>query len=230
MSNEVATTSSGGGLIPGLAGLAPSKYADDKVFVEIASASSFLPYLMLCGATTNLAKEGKIGIAHYALVHSKDKFDDLTKELVALVLSWRPKALDVSNRESIVSVYDISAPEFKRIHAKAESGESDTGCMYGPEFLVWLPSLKMFGTFFMSSKSARREAPTMKALIGKAAKIRSQLVATPKHKWHAPVINLYTGAIEAFPAEAEVVDQVNRFNNPPASTTEAAPEEGDRAR
>lgn len=204
-----------------------SKYADDKTFAGVSSGGGFLPRLQLFGATSNLCKEGKIGMGNYGLVRSKDSVEDLTKEVNVLVLAWRPKALEIGADE-IISIFNPNNDEFKRIAAKSE--ESDSGCMFGPEFLVYIPAVESYATFFMSSKSSRREAPSLKALMGKAATIRSKLVKTKKYMWHAPDITMCSQQFE-IPAQEVLVEQINRFNNPPETESEAAPtDEADRAR
>jgi hypothetical protein len=202
-----------------------SKYADDKAF-ESMSSVSFLPRVQLMGSGSNAVKEGKINQGHYALVTGKDKLDDLTKELPVLVLAWRPKAMEIG-AENVISIYNPASAEFKRIAEKSE--EPDSGCMYGPEFLLWVPSSRTFATFFMSSKTARREAPQLKGLMGKSALLKSQLIKAKKFAWHGPVVTPCSQPFD-MPGMDEVKDQVQKFNNPPENETEKAPEAGDRDR
>lgn len=222
MSNELSLT---GGIIPNLASLGTSKYADEKAFNEVASGASFLPRLMLMGGNSMAVKEGKINQGRYALVHSKERFDDLSPECPVLVLGWRPKALQIG-AEEVISIYNNASEEFKRIATRADSGEQDTGCLYGPEFLVWVPQVKAFSSYFMSSKTARREAPQLKAMMGKPALLKCQLIKSGKFAWHGPVVTMYSQPVVNMPTMEEITEQVTRFNNPPEAETEAAPEEG----
>lgn len=202
-----------------------SKYADDKSFEQISSVG-FLPRVQLMGSNSNAVKEGQIGQGHYALIRGKDQVQDLTKEVPVVVLSWRPKAMEITS-ESVISVYNPKSSEFDRIAKKSE--ESDSGCMYGPEFLLWVPSLKAFATFFMSSKTARREAPQLKGLLGKAALLKSQLIKAKKFAWHGPVVTPCSQPLD-LPDLDEAREQAQKFNNPPENETEAAPDAGDRDR
>lgn len=220
----------GGSLIPALTDLGVAKYADDKAFNEVASGASFLPRVMLIGSNSNLAKEGKMGQGRFALVRSKEQFDDLTNEVPILVLGWRPKAMQIG-KDEVTSIYNPQSEMFKKIQARADSGDQDTGCMYGPEFLVWVPGVQAFATYFMSSKTSRREAPQLRALTGKAALLKAQLIKSGKFMWHGPVCTMYSQPLTHMPTMEDVADQVKKFNTPPETETEAAPEAGEeRAR
>lgn len=202
-----------------------SKHADDKTF-DSMSSGGFLPRLQLMGSSSTAVKEGKINQGHYALVRGKDQIEDLTKEVNVVVLAWRPQALEIG-AETVLSVYNPKHPDFSRIAEKSE--EADSGCMYGPEFLVWVPSHKVFATFFMSSKTARREAPQLKGLLGRAATLKAQLIKAKKYAWHGPVVTPCSAPLD-LPNMEEAQVEVNKFNNPPENETEKAPEAGDRDR
>lgn len=190
--------------------------ADDDAFDELAKSGDFLPRIQLMGSGSDAVKKGTFPMAHYALVHNKDKMDDLTEEVDMLVITWRPKAMDV-NGEQVISVFDKDAPEFKRI--VEEAGNSDSGCMFGPEFLVWLKSANQFATFFFASKSARRVAPNMKALLQKAATARVKFIETKKYSWHAPEV-VACGTQFDIPDTASIREQAEKFVNPPVSEVE----------
>lgn len=207
-------------------GMGVSKYADDKAF-DSMSSGGFLPRLQLMGSSSNAVKESKINQGHYALIKGKDQIIDLTKETNVVVLAWRPKALEITT-ESVLSVYNPKSADFDRIAQKSE--EPDSGCMYGPEFLVWVPSEKTFATYFMSSKTSRREAPQLKGQLGKAATLKAQLIRAKKYAWHGPVVTPCSAPIDPLPNMDAAQDEVNKFNNPPENETEAAPAPGDRDR
>lgn len=217
MSNELTTNN--GALVP-VSGFAVNKYADDAAFGEIASASTFLPRIMLMQSGSDHVKEGKAQMGHHYMIEGKDKLIDLTRDTQILPLAWRPKAMDLSDKEAIVTVYNPNDPEFKRIMEKSE--ETNSNCMYGPEYLVWVPSCKLFATYFMSSKTSRREAPNLKALIGRAASLKSQLIKGKKYSWFGPVVTICTQAIEV-PSMEAVKLEVEKFANPPEKEIEAAP-------
>jgi hypothetical protein len=146
-------------------------------------------------------------------------FHDLGKNVDVAVVAWRPKAIEMGAQ--VISVHDPSHEEFKRIQDRANN-EQNSGCMYGPEFLVWIPSAGKCATYFMGSKSARRESPKIKALMRQAATIGSQHIETKKYDWYAPKITECSTPLQAPPVDA-LEAAVEMFNNPPAPefTTEA---------
>jgi hypothetical protein len=225
MSNLSATT--GNDLVPVLSQLAPSPYASDEDFSKISSSGAFLPRVMLMGANSTLVQEGKINQGHYGLVRAKDQCDDLTKEVPCLPLDWRAKAMEIVDGE-VISIYDRKSPEFDRIAQKSE--QPDSGCMYGPEFLLWIPSAKCFATYYASSKTARREAPQLRNLIGKPALLKSHLIKGKKYNWFGPVITTCSVPFD-LPSQDEIIEEVTKFRNPAPTEKEAAPEGAtDRAR
>lgn len=218
MTTEVAVKNSNE-LIPA-GSLAVGKYAADSVFGEIASSASFLPRIMLMQSGSEPVKEGKAQQGHHYLIEGKDQLTDLSREAALIPLGWRPKAMDMSNLEQIITVYNHTDPEFARIMAKSE--EPNSNCMYGPEYLVWVPDLKKFATYFMSSKTSRRAAPQLKALIGRRATLKSELIRAKKFSWFGPVITICSRELTPPPLD-EVNTQLEKFNNPPEKESEAAP-------
>ena len=192
---------------------------DDDAFAAATKAGDFLPRLQLMTANSDQCKKGEFPINHYALVQGQNLVD-LGETLDIAVVTWRPKALEID--DEIITVYDPEDEEFKRIQEK--SNEKDSGCMFGPEFLVYIPSKKQFATFFMGSKSARREAPGLRARVGKAATLKSHLIETKKYSWYAPTIVPCSTPMDIPPVE-EIQEQVDKFNNPPKSEVERIPEE-----
>jgi hypothetical protein len=199
---------------------------DDESFLAATKAGDYLPRLQLMTSTSDKCKAGDFPVNHYAIVRDQN-YSDLGETVDVLVVTWRPKALEID--EELISVFDPEHEEFKRISEK--SFEKDSGCMFGPEFLVWIPVIKEFATFFMGSKSARREAPNVKARLQKAATLKSRLVDPPRsrYKWQTPVVTQCSTPID-LPDHEELTKQVDKFNNPPITQVERAEEEGEAAR
>jgi len=200
---------------------------DDSAFSLTTKSGDYLPRLQLMTAASSECKEGKFPINSYALV-SGQSFTDLTGAVDVLIIAWRPKAIEIG--ETIITAYDVNNKEFARIAEK--SSEKDSGCMFGPEFLVWVPSVKQFATFFMGSKSSRRESPNVKALLKKGATLKSHLIETKQYKWMSPVVVACTTPFE-LPAVEDIMAEVNKFNNPPTTEiekVEATDNSNDRAR
>jgi len=205
--------------IEDLGDLPLNKY-DDEAFDATASATKFLPRLQLLTSNSAMCKSGEFPTNHYALVRDQ-KHDDLGKNVDVLLVSWRPKALQT--QDTIISVFDPKDDEFQRIQERSLNVK-DSGCMFGPEFLVWIPQIGEFGTFFMGTKSARREAGAVKALLQKAATLGSQKIETKKFTWFAPQVQACSTPFE-MPAKTDLVAAVEQFNNPPKSEIEGVSEE-----
>jgi hypothetical protein len=197
----------------------PSKWGDD-VFGTM-SGTVYLPRLQLFGANSDAVKKRLIGMGDYGIVKARD-IKSLGMPVDILPLEWRPKAMSIKD-DAIEVNYDPSSDRFKEIATIADT-VTNSGCMFGPEFLVWIPN-EGFATFFLSSKSARYEADNFRKLKGRMAMLESILIeGSGKNKgrsWHAPRIKEcltpYT-----FPSIEEIDKQVQDFLNPKEFTPEEA--------
>ncbi len=199
----------------------PSKWSDDVA--KAMGSTAYLPRLQLYGGNSEAVKEGKVPMGAYGLATSRN-VKPLGKPLDVLVIEWRPKAMFVSKDKSVVEcVYDPDAPRFKEISAMADT-TSDSGCMFGPEFLVWVPN-EDYATYFLSSKSARYEFNNLKKLINCMASLDSVLVkGTGKQtgrSWHAPKVSDCLTPYQ-LPAIEEIDKQKSDFLNPKEFTPEEA--------
>ena len=199
------------------------KFSDDD-FAAAASSGSYFPRLQLMTSNSKQCKNGEFPINHFALVVDQT-FTDLGDEVDILVLSWRPKAIDIG--DEIISVFDPNADEFKRIQQEAENPNS--GCMFGPEYLVYIPQVEKFATFFMGSKTMRREAPNVKARIKKAGTLKAGKIENKKYTWFSPQIVPCSTPFDP-PAQDKLLEAVESFNNPTSSNTEKVEESEERAR
>lgn len=192
------------------------KYTDDD-FNKVVTAGYF-PRLQLMTAKSDECIAQRFPVNHYAFIRDQD-YIDLGETVDCLPIAWRPKALDVSDRSTVISVFNPDSDEFKRIYS--ESGIQDSGCMYGPEFLIWVPQIKQFACLFMGSKSARRESGNIKNKLQQPITLKSKLIETAKYKWYSPVTTVCTTPFELPTIEA-LQDAVDKFNNPPESMVEKA--------
>jgi len=217
MSNELVK-------LDDLGDLAVNKYSEDD-WDATATSASFLPRIQLMTSSTALCKSGKFPINHYAVVRDQ-KFDDLGENVDVLVIAWRPKALETG--DAIISVYDPSDAEFQRIQDRSLNVKN-SGCMFGPEFLVWIPKAKIFGTFFMGTKSSRREAGNAKSRLKAAATLGSQFCKNKEYEWYAPEVSACSTPFD-MPERASLVEAIEKFNNPPKNEVETVTEDEGRAR
>jgi len=202
-----------------LEAMSPVKYSAEDFALSV-KAGDYLPRVQLMTSAAEPCKKGEFPINHYAMV-SGQHMTDLGEYPDVVVLSWRPKALEIG--EEVISVYDPKSPEFQRIQAQAEV--KDSGCMFGPEFLLYIPSQTCFATLFMGSKSARRESHAVMARMAKAATLKSHLIETKKYSWYAPLVTPCSTPLD-LPAIEKIQVEVEKFNNPAVQDVELAPEDG----
>lgn len=180
-------------------------------FADLTSASDdFFYRLQLYGGKSNAVQEGKIGPNHYG-IPSEDDIIDLGSEVDVAVLVWRAKALSTQD-EPILESFDPETDLFKDI--KNRSFQTNSGCMYGPEFLLYVPSVEKFLTFFMSSKTARREARKMEPLLRCAATLKSRIIKTAQYIWTGPVVLPCSTPLD-LPEPGILKNKIEKFLNPP---------------
>jgi len=198
-----------------------------ETFDEIAG-SQFMPRLQLMTSNSEKCKSGDFTTNHYALVKGSEHLD-LGGEVDVLIIVWRPKAMRMGDQ--VLVYFDTEHPEFKRI--EGDSTKPNSGCMYGPEFLVWIPEAKEFATFFMGSISARNESGSVLTNLGQAMTIAAQKIVNPRYTWFAPQAKKCSNPIQ-LPAQADFDAAVEKFNNPVQSdietVDEAVGDDGGRAR
>jgi len=198
------------------------KYQTDDFFDEVSTLSAWLPRLQLFTTANKEVKTGKINMNHYGLVLNKDQIIDCTKQVEVVPLAWRPKAMQFLEKK-VISKYNPDDPEFKRIAQLSEV--KDARAMYGPEFLIYVPLLGKFASFFMASKSARRESPAVKEALDRrvAITLDSKFIETAQYSWWTPSIK---GCSNTFvlPSNEEILAEVQKFGNPPESEIEVDPD------
>ena len=176
---------------------------------------------------------GKMSIGNYALIKDKENFIDLTREFNCLVFCYRFKALRFDGGAA-TNCYDLNSPLWDEIASKA--GVKDSGCSYGPEFLLWIPG-SGFATYFANNKTARRESANIKTILNALALSNKLPAMTMKSsiktggpggnkKWWGPDILPCSTPFAEQPNWDEVKIQAVKFKNPPKSNLEPV-KEGD---
>lgn len=213
---------SAGQLIPvdQMQNLSVSKYGTDENFEKIATATAFLPRLQLFGANSGAVKEGKMPMAHWGLVPQKDTYVDLGPTVDVIPISWRPKAMKFSETGTPISFFDPESEEFKKIEQEADNKVQ--GAVYGHEFLVYVPAAAKFAIYYMCSITSRRQAPEVRALLGKGATLGTVLISNKQYKWHGPTVNVCPNPLEP-PNMSDVTRNAESFNNPESSSVEFDP-------
>ena len=185
---------------------------------DALSSGSFTPRIQLMTSKSALVEEGKFKANNYALVSGQDH-KDVGASVDVIVCSRRPKALEIGDDGTVTDVHDLNlvdgqaTGEFKRIMDRADS-EKDSGCMYGPEFLLWIPLENKFATFFCGGKTTRREAKRIQERMGKGMTLKSKFIKTKKFSWTSP--DTFDCSNKLSPPEEELFKKtVNNFQNPP---------------
>lgn len=132
---------------------------------EILTAGTWLPRLQLFISNSEAVKSEQIGMNHYGLVVGKDQIEDLGREVDVLLITIRPRALDTSDRDNIRASSDRNSELFQEIKDTADTVKGKSGCIYGPEFLIYVPSRKVFASLLMGSATSRNEAGRIGALM-----------------------------------------------------------------
>jgi hypothetical protein len=124
---------------------------------RMSSASSFLQRLQLYAKGKSGAKGTIIEAGHYGVPKSGDEILDLGDTIDVYPLFRKPKAIDMSDTDNIIVSNTPGSKEFARIEDMADNVK-DSGCAYGPAYLVYERSTATFYEFFCGNKSGRREA------------------------------------------------------------------------
>lgn len=183
---------------------------DEKAFAAVSKVGDFLPRIQLYGGNSKACKTGHVPIGNYGIPRSEKDILDLGKEVDVIVISGRAKAMRITADDTVITKFDHTDVEFQKI--AAESDIQDSGCMFGPEFLLYVPKVKQFVTFFMSSKSARRVSGGLFQRLKKAATLKSEFVEKGKFAWHAPVITPCSTPLDV-PDSEEILAVATKFAN-----------------
>ena len=128
---------------------------------DVSQATEFLPRIQLI-TKGKYVDTGKIAPGHWGVPQpGGEDIIDLGDKIDVIPMDGRTKALDVSDKENIISVYDGKDPEFQRI----KNAPKNTGCMWGPSYLVIERSTGKLYELYFSNKSGRQEANKIKPFL-----------------------------------------------------------------
>lgn len=210
-----------------------SKYAMDEKFQEDLVSGGWMSRIQVCGGNSKAAMTGKVKVGNYAIVRGKDNFEDLGAVCDVVPLAYRPVAIDTS--EGYLAVYDPKSEAFGDIRDRSK--EQDSGCFWGPEFLVWLPSHKSFHSFGLFSTTARNVFTELRSLLPgdpdaegnipvRLVTLKSQMIQNKRNTWYGPVIVPSSQPISCMPPYSLMAKEIERFINPPEKDDqEFAPED-----
>lgn len=196
------------------------------------TSAKYLPRVQLMTGRSKIVQKKEFTENHFALVIS-NSYQDLGASVDALVVGVRPKAVDTKADPISVS-YDPRPDannqptgEFARIKKATET--PDSGCMYGLEFLLWLPETQMFATLFLGSASGRMESQVFLTKMGKAITLKAQFIETKRYSWWAVKCFACSTPFN-LPTTAAIQDVLARFKSPDTAEEAALATEDDQAR
>jgi len=203
----------------------PALPVSEEEFKDIVSAG-YLPRLQVVDSASKVCKKKQAEAGNYALVRAEDDVVDLTNQIDVLVVHMRFTALDFNTEPPIFS-HDRESEEFQRI--EEESKVSNSGCMWGPEFLLYIDSVKTFATFLCASATARRESKNIVKLMRKAATLKTHFIEKGKYSWFGALVIPCSNKFDLPPME-EIQTQAVKFATPVSSNNGEAAPESDRER
>lgn len=199
---------------------------DDDMFKDVGGTAftGFLARLQLFTSNSQEVKRGKIDLASYGIIRGKEKtLTPLGKSIVAVPLAWRPKAMSTKT-EPVMAYHNPKSKEFQDFKARALA-DSNSGYMFGPEFLLYLGTEHGFVSFFFGSKTARNESPKLRGLLPvdgspfRPALLTAQFIETKEFSWHGPLVTPSSQHVE-LPTLDEINMVVSVFLKPKDSEIE----------
>jgi hypothetical protein len=200
-------------------------YGDMKLHDSMVGGG-FMPRIQLMASNSRIVQNGHSKMGHYCIVVGKDTLrQDLGDTFHALVLGWRPKAMDFT--EKAKHFFDPKEEGFRTCEQRCDAGQKKY--VYGPEYLVYLPDLDLVCAFHWNTKSMRMRAAEMKSLIGKAATFKSEIAENSDGRWPVPCPSLCvvklplpeSGSPDAIELWTRIAVEQKKFANPPKSAVEA---------
>ncbi len=193
-----------------------------------AMQSSFLPRLQLVTAMSKYRKpKMDPGITEncYGLITSDDDYVDCGATVDMMVLSWRQKALDTKQGKSY---YDHKSQEFIEIQERADI-EKNSGCMYGPEYLVYIPEQEALATLYFGSRSMRYEVKKIHKLYdtGQPVTMDVKEIETKSGDVYSCATPKPCATPIAMPDADKmktIHDEIKKFDNPKSSQTDVESE------
>lgn len=225
MSNELSVLNE---LFAGENALSTRSADELRELDAMSNASSFLQRLQLYSKGKSGPNGTIIEGGHYGIPKSGEEIEDLGNSIDVLVIDRKAKAIDMSDTDNIIVSNDTKSDEFKRIVDMADNVK-DSGCAYGPTYLVYERSTRTFYEFFCGNKSGRYESskinaylPVTQAMIeagvtketeprfSKPMTLKSQYVKKGKWEWFAPKAEDCLTPIDLPPAE-QLRSEIERF-------------------
>ena len=188
-----------------------------------------------------LVDSGTVKPGNYAIIDG-DSATDIGSEVDVIPIAVLDKALDTSCNPPEV-YFGRGTPKYVDVSTRANT--PDSGCMYGPVFLVVERKTGKFFEIFFNNKSGRSEAAKLYEFlpIGQAqakacnvqprapqpASLTSKYVESKRNKswkWHVPVIKPSTATFAVIPTKEALIEKVTGFLDQKSTPAEEKKEQG----
>ncbi len=215
----------------------PSTEIDEGSFDDVATSTDYLQRLQLISKGKYVDSRQAQG-GDYAVIIDSETCRVLGDRIDLLVFDRRHKAIDMSNVDQVLVSYDPASDLYADIRQR--SGEKDSGCQYGVEFLVAERSTaKMYG-FFFGTKSLRRVLQTMYAYMPLSAQdierrgltgvephgplpvtLTSKNVRQKTYSWFVPEFQDCSTPFSKnqLPSPEKIKEEIIKFRNPDKDET-----------
>jgi hypothetical protein len=185
----------------------------------------YLPRLQLQTSNSKDCKSGEFPTNHYAIVRDQS-LTDIGTTVDVLVIQSRMQALDFSDDENVISIHDPGLVDGEMTGEFAEiverSSQSDSKCMWGIQFLVYVPVASTFATVLFGTKTSRRDAPAMLSRVGQAATLGAKKIPNKKFgDYYSMSVLTCSESLQA-PDAASVERETEKFLHPPIRVVETA--------
>jgi hypothetical protein len=178
---------------------------------EVSKGSDFLARIQLV-TKGKYVDTGKIAPGRWGVPQpGGEDIVDLGATIDVVPFAARPKALDVSDKSAIISNYELNSPEFQRI----KNAPKNTGCMWGPSFLVLERNTGRLYELFFGNASGRSEAGKLRPFLPNPspspATLSIRYKKTPEYGWHVPVVTKCSEPFSDGPSGPEILAAINKF-------------------
>ena len=224
MSDSVAKVKTGG--------LVPAASVDAAALAEIrqeAESASGLPYFRMYGSNSKEAKIKKIKGGNYGMALGKTDPTDLGDTVDIIICSARLRAVDTKGGKSF---YKRDSEGYEDV--KTRSKVKDSGCMHGPEILVWVGEQEKFATWHLNSPTLRNISDDILNALTEAVTVGWRLAEGNGHTWDACTVSPCPDWGHSTPEPDLFEAAIEKFKNPKGGADsaelagEAEADSGDR--
>jgi len=153
-----------------LAAFGAIPFSPAAIAVPGAQTGKFLPRVQfLSTGSCKLVSEGKAKVGSYALIDGGNVID-LGKEINVIPLCKLNKAVDIAEGVS----HFAPSEDYDRCVAAVEDSGFDSGCMYGPYYLLFLADTEQFVELFLTNTSGRNEESNIDSFLPISAEAAAQ--------------------------------------------------------